>query len=78
MNNGMNGRAGVSSTAMPVMTIHRGAAPARGVESEPSDGAMSAGSGSAGYGGAPSRTSATMPTASSPRAPSTAPGGSPR
>jgi hypothetical protein len=72
MNNGMNGRAGMSSTAMPVVTIHRGVAPSRGSESELSDGSISAGSGRA-----PSRPTATTPTATSPRAPSAAPGGRP-
>jgi hypothetical protein len=55
MNDGMNGRAGMSNSEMPISTIHRGAPSMRGTEPE-SD------SISAGAGRAPTRSSGSMPT----------------
>jgi hypothetical protein len=69
MNGGMNERAGagVSNAAVFGATIHRGAAPPRAGEPEPSTGSISAGSGSA-----PSQSSGSTPGANAP-----SPGGAP-
>jgi hypothetical protein len=68
---GVNGRAGASSGAVPITTIHRGSpSPGMGEPGQPSFGSVGAGSGSAG-GGMPSRApSAPSAPAGGPSAPS--------